>query len=215
MTEAAAPTPAPNDQQCLKFGCAALHYKTLATTTREELEQLNVALIFLVTVAVVFFLALIVVWFVAGNKLSCNPVDHDDDDDDHGHGDQKNKSKQQQQQQQTPSKRVKLIGLKASQLNGRMGWTTRFIEEGEGKGRFKVLLDGTDEPREGNFWCVFFVIFCYFLCCLSCVFALFWLLLFSHRIFFMLFFFFPFFSSLSQLAPGRKIVPRSDKNHNF
>ena len=95
MTEAAAPTPAPNDQQCLKFGCAALHYKTLATTTREELEQLNVALIFLVTVAVVFFLALIVVWFVAGNKLSCNPVDHDDDDDDHGHGDQKNKSKQQ------------------------------------------------------------------------------------------------------------------------
>ena len=171
MTEAAAPTPAPNDQQCLKFGCAALHYKTLATTTREELEQLNVALIFLVTVAVVFFLALIVVWFVAGNKLSCNPVNHDDDDDDHGHGDQKNKSKQQQQQQQqTPSKRVKLIGLKASQLNGRMGWTTRFIEEGEGKGRFKVLLDGTDEPREGNFWCVFFVVF---LCCLSCVFALF------------------------------------------
>ena len=165
----AAPTPAPNDQQCLKIGCAALHYKTLATTTREELEQLNVALIFLVTVAVVFFLALIVVWFVAGDKLSCNPVNHDDDDDDddgggghghgHGQGDQKKKSKQQQQQQQTPSKRVKLIGLKASQLNGRMGWTTRFIEEGEGKGRFKVLLDGTDEPREGNFWPVRYMYF--------------------------------------------------------
>ena len=103
--------------------------------------------------------------------------------------DEKKKNKLPSEQQQTTSKRVKLIGLKASQLNGRMGWTTQFIEEGEGKGRFKVLLDGTDEPREGNFWCVFFVV------------ALFWrfgccsLVLSPHL--FYAFFFFLFFLSLS------------------
>ena len=49
-------------------------------------------------------------------------------------------------------KKCKLIGLKATQLNGRTGIRTRFIKTGEAIGRYIVLLDGEEEPTSGTFW---------------------------------------------------------------
>ena len=53
---------------------------------------------------------------------------------------------------QLPARRISIIGLKAQMLNGRTGTRVRYLTEGHGKGRFRVLLDGKHEPTEGNFW---------------------------------------------------------------
>ena len=53
---------------------------------------------------------------------------------------------------QQPARRISIIGLKAQMLNGRTGTRVRYLTEGHGKGRFRVLLDGKHEPTEGNFW---------------------------------------------------------------
>ena len=64
-------------------------------------------------------------------------------------------TRETKQDQGEPSRRVHvcLVGLKAQELNGRMGWTTtEIIKEGEGKGRYHVIFDGKDALKEGNFW---------------------------------------------------------------
>ena len=66
------------------------------------------------------------------------------------------KSSADKQDQEEPFRRVRLTGLKA--LNGRMGWTTKFIKEDiiiNGmlmNGKYHVVLDGTQEPTDGYFW---------------------------------------------------------------
>ena len=53
---------------------------------------------------------------------------------------------------ETKGVKCKLIGLRATHLNGRTGVRLHFHKSGESIGRFRVVLDGDLEPREGNFW---------------------------------------------------------------
>ena len=137
-------TLSPSPASCAMHNCAELSYKTLVREQLEEISSLNAAMIVLVMLVVLFSLLIGIFLTLHPESLSCNHVAG------HDHG--KDNKDEHKQDQGEPSRRVRLVGLKAQELNGRMGWTTKFIKEGEGKGRYHVVLDGKDAPKEGNFW---------------------------------------------------------------
>ena len=115
-----------------------------------QLSELRSSIVFLVTICIILFLTIGVIVSTHKEIVSCNEISltsstHDDDEND-------SKSPEKEQK---PSRRIRLTGLKTLALNGRLGWTTRFITSGDGIGRYHVVLDSTDDstaPKEGNFW---------------------------------------------------------------
>jgi hypothetical protein len=148
-----APSPTISNDCSAYSGCVPLMYKTLSMENQEQIAQLNAAMIFLVGILVILLLVIGISCTLHPEAFSCNHIaDHGKHKHGHNNNEAAGNSTGTDNQKKHSALRIRLTGLKASQLNGRMGWTTKFITDGEAAGRYHIVLDGNIAPKEGNFW---------------------------------------------------------------
>ena len=131
------PTPSTLEAMCQSYMGITM------AESQEEINGLRAGLVLCIAISVVLVLTIGIACSIHGDTFTCNET-----------GGNITNSNEVQDKEQKPSRRVRLQHLKTDSLNGRLGWTTRFLNSGEGKGRYHVVLDSIDDSphKEGNFW---------------------------------------------------------------